>query len=80
MGMETEELEKKISECLKEFNRRRLHAAQNLTVLKLIRRKNPYLYKSLGIEIASELMANLLLPLPLCDRFQFRISSTASLN
>lgn len=58
--MDIEELEKKISESLREFHRRRLLAAQNLQVLTLLQRKNPYLYKSLGIEIAAELMILLL--------------------
>lgn len=58
--MDIVELENKISDSLKEFHRRRLQAAQNLRVLPLLKRKNPYLYKSLGIEIASELMMSLL--------------------
>lgn len=58
--MDTTELETKISDSLREFHRRRLQAAQNLRVLPLLRRKNPYLYRSLGIEIASDLMKTLL--------------------
>lgn len=53
-------LEAKISESLREFHRRRLQAAQKLRVLPLLRRKNPYLYRALGIEIASDFMSSLL--------------------
>ena len=58
--MDSAELERKISESLQEFHRRRLQAAQGLQVLKLMQRKNPYLYRALGTEIASDLMKSLL--------------------
>lgn len=60
MGIDLAALESKISDSLREFHRRRLQAAQNLRVLPLLQRKNPYLYRSLGIEIAAELMKTLL--------------------
>ena len=58
--MDTSELEKAISDSLREFHRRRLQAAQKLKILLLIKRKNPYLYRSLGYEVAAKLMEALL--------------------
>ncbi len=58
--MNTRELEKLIRKCLNQFYNRRL---QRLTTLKLkdfLRRKNPYLYKAIGTEKASEIVEEIL--------------------
>ena len=58
--MDTEELEKAISESLEKFHKQRLQAAQKLQALTVLGRKNPYLYRALGYEVAAELMSALL--------------------
>ncbi len=58
--MDTGALEKAISDSLEKFHKQRLLAAQKLQALPLLRRKNPYLYRALGYEIAADLMRALL--------------------
>ncbi|MEK9137381.1 MAG: PmeII family type II restriction endonuclease, partial [Bacteroidota bacterium] len=58
--MDTATLEKAISDSLGKFHRQRLLAAQKLRALPLVLRKNPYLYRALGHEVAADLMAALL--------------------
>lgn len=58
--MDTATLEKAIADSLEKFHKQRLLAAQKLRALRLLSRKNPYLYRALGYEIAAELMSALL--------------------
>ncbi len=58
--MDTAKLEVAITRSLKEFHETRLQKAQDLKMLPLIRRKNPYLYRALGYEVAATLMTSLL--------------------
>ena len=58
--MDAAELEKLISNSLYEFHRRRLQNAQKVQTKQILQRKNPYLYKALGIELAAELMERML--------------------
>jgi hypothetical protein len=58
--MDTTALEKAVSDALETFHKQRLLAAQKLQALHLLGRKNPYLYRALGYEVAAELMSALL--------------------
>lgn len=58
--MDTAALEKAISDSLEKFHKQRLQAAQKLQALRLLGRKNPYLYRALGYEVAAQLMSALL--------------------
>jgi hypothetical protein len=55
------ELETKVEECLREFYRRRLAMLGKLKLREILSRKNPYLFKALGIEIAAEIVQQILL-------------------
>lgn len=57
--MDTAALETAISESLEKFHKQRLQAAQNLKAL-IVLKKNPYLYRALGYEVAADLMRALL--------------------
>ena len=57
--MDTDALEKAISESLEKFHKQRLQAAQRLRAV-IVLRKNPYLYRALGYEVAADLMRALL--------------------
>lgn len=54
------ELESKIAELLDDFYRRRLAKISTLRLEHALRRKNPYLYRAVGIEQASEIVGQLL--------------------
>ncbi len=56
-----EELEKIISDLLDNFYERRISALNGLDLKKTLRRKNPYLYRSVGINKASEIVEGMLL-------------------
>src|SRR3990170_498217 len=58
--MDISELESLISRCLGEFYRRRLQKVQDLKLRTFLRRKNPYLFRALGIQKASEIVERLL--------------------
>ncbi len=58
--MNTKELESLISSCLSDFYERRLQRVRELTLKDSLRRKNPYLFRALGIEKASEIVERLL--------------------
>lgn len=53
MPISDESLEKKLGELLDDFHARRLVALQNFKLNKLLG-KNPYLYRSMGIAVASD--------------------------
>lgn len=53
-------LESLVAQCLKDFYRRRLSMLDGLQLKKVLRRKNPYLFRALGIEVASEIVHQML--------------------
>src|SRR3990170_3439421 len=58
--METSQLESLISKCLGDFYQRRLQKMAGLKLKTFLRRKNPYLFRALGIQKASEIVERLL--------------------
>lgn len=58
--MDTIELEHLISECLQDFYKRRLQRLEQLHLRFFLRRKNPYLFKALATEKASEIVEQVL--------------------
>jgi len=57
--VDTGALEKAIADSLEKFHKQRLQAAQKLKA-SIFLKKNPYLYRALGYEIAADLMKSLL--------------------
>jgi hypothetical protein len=58
--MKTDEIESLISKCLLDFYERRLQKMRELKLPSFLRRKNPYLFRALGIQKASEIVERLL--------------------
>jgi hypothetical protein len=58
--MEMEQLEDLISKCLQDFYERRLQKVRELKLQGFLRRKNPYLFRALGIQKASEIVERVL--------------------
>lgn len=58
--MNTEEVESLISRCLRDFYERRLQKVRELRLQVFLRRKNPYLFRALGIQKASEIVERVL--------------------
>lgn len=58
--MNTEELEKLIAKCLKDFYIRRSNKIQELKLKEVLAKKNPYLFRATGIEKASEIVEDIL--------------------
>lgn len=58
--MNTNELEALISKCLQEFYQRRLQKLDQLRLKTFLRRKNPYLFKALATEDASNIVEQVL--------------------
>jgi len=58
--MDTKQLETLISRCLLDFYERRLQKVRELKLRVFLRRKNPYLFRALGIEKASEIVERVL--------------------
>jgi len=58
--MDTKNLESLIANCLSDFYERRLQKVKQLKLRAFLRRKNPYLFKALGIQKASEIVERLL--------------------
>ena len=58
--MNTLELEYLISECLQDFYKRRLQKLEQLHLKVFLRRKNPYLFRALATEKASEIVEQVL--------------------
>ena len=57
--MDTEQLEALISKCLGDFYERRIAKINTLRLRNVLRRKNPYLFRALGIQKASEIVERL---------------------
>ena len=58
--MDIQELEKLIAKCLHDFYGRRLQRLKTLKLKDYLKRKNPYLYKAIGTEKASEIVEEIL--------------------
>ncbi len=58
--MNTKELERLIAKCLQDFYNRRLQRLETLKLKDYLKRKNPYLYKAIGTEKASEIVEEIL--------------------
>ncbi len=58
--MDIDELESLIGKCLQDFYERRLQKVRELKLRAFLRRKNPYLFRALGIQKASEIVERLL--------------------
>jgi hypothetical protein len=58
--MNTEELKKLIADHLIEFYRRRLQKIQTLRLKQVLKRKNPYLFKAIGTDSATEVVEGIL--------------------
>lgn len=57
--MDTSQLEPLISKCLKDFYERRIQTVSELKLYKVLQRKNPYLFRALGTQKASEIVDRL---------------------
>ncbi|OGO43473.1 MAG: cytoplasmic protein [Chloroflexi bacterium RBG_16_60_22] len=58
--MDSDQLEALIGRCLLDFYERRLQKMRELKLRVFLRRKNPYLFKALGIQRASEIVERVL--------------------
>jgi Type II restriction endonuclease EcoO109I len=58
--MENTELELLIARCLERFYESRLTGLEKLSLRKVLSKKNPYLYRALGIEKASEIVEQIM--------------------
>jgi len=58
--VDTKKLETLIKSCLRDFYERRLQKVKELKLRTFLRRKNPYLFRALGIQKASEIVERLL--------------------
>ena len=60
MAISTTRLEREIERCLEKFYASRLAGLQSLSLKKVLQKKNPYLYRALGIEKASEIVEQIM--------------------
>ncbi|MBN1177462.1 MAG: hypothetical protein JXA51_07275 [Dehalococcoidales bacterium] len=58
--MNIDELQELIRKCLKDFYDRRFKRLEKLKLRDFLRRKNPYLFKALGTQKASEIIERIL--------------------
>ena len=58
--MNIDELQALISKCLQDFYERRVRRLEKLQLKDFLRRKNPYLFKALGTQKASEIIEKIL--------------------
>jgi len=58
--MNTEKLEKLIAKCLHDFYERRISRIQQLKLRHFLASKNPYLFRAIGTEKASEIVEDIL--------------------
>lgn len=58
--MDIKALKKLIARCLQDFYDRRLQRLETLKLKDYLKRKNPYLYKAIGTEKASEIVEEIL--------------------
>jgi hypothetical protein len=60
MPINPQQLEAKIAKCLEKFYASRLSGLNNLRLKTVLRKKNPYLYRALGVEKASEIVEQIM--------------------
>ncbi len=60
MPINPQQLEKEIETCLEKFYASRLEGLKSLSLKKILKKKNPYLYRALGIEKASEIVEQIM--------------------
>jgi len=60
MALSPTRLENNIETCLEKFYANRLTGLQKLSLKKVLQKKNPYLYRALGIEKASEIVEQIM--------------------
>jgi len=58
--LDPEKLEELIKKCLNDFYERRFETLKTLKLRQVLKRKNPYLFKALGTEQASEIIKKVL--------------------
>jgi hypothetical protein len=58
--MSPNEIERLVKECLEDFYRRRLQRLAELKLPDTLRKKNPYLFRAIGLKSASEIIEKLL--------------------
>jgi hypothetical protein len=56
-----DELQSLISKCLRDFYERRVSKLEKLSLKTILRRKNPYLFRALGTQKASEIVEKILI-------------------
>ncbi|CEK20052.1 PmeII family type II restriction endonuclease [Chthonomonas calidirosea] len=59
--VELSELEALVRRCLDDFYSRRISNLSNLRLKELLKRKNPYLLRAMGLRTAGELVEHILL-------------------
>jgi len=59
-ALDPKKLEALIKKCLNDFHERRIKTLEELNLRKVLRRKNPYLFKALGTEQAPEIVKRVL--------------------
>jgi hypothetical protein len=55
-----EKLESLIKQCLNDFHERRIKTLEKLNLRRVLKRKNPYLFRALGTEQAAEIVKKIL--------------------
>lgn len=60
MAIIMNDLEKIVSDALDEFYRRRIDKLSKLKLIATLKKKNPYLFRAIGMQDASEIVENLL--------------------
>ena len=58
--MNEKKLEKLIAKSLNDFYNRRMERLKTLELEKILKRKNPYLFRAIGTEKASEIVESIL--------------------
>jgi Type II restriction endonuclease EcoO109I len=59
--MTSAKLEQLIAACLADFYARRLEGLENLSLEKVLRKKNPYLYRALGLDRAQDIVEQIMI-------------------
>jgi hypothetical protein len=58
--MNSNKLEQEIEKCLRNFYEHRLSGLKDLSLKKVLKKKNPYLYRAMGMENASDIVEQLM--------------------
>lgn len=58
--MDQKKLESVVDKAIQDFYTSRFRALDNLTLAKMLKRKNPYLYKAIGIETPEDMIEDLM--------------------